>query len=126
MKVPSDAIVTLPPRFVEKVPVVRVTPPAGVSFPVSLALAAMKGVDGDDVEPPVTTSCTLLTWVVYWSKPAKGLTAMENCWEPVQLRLSVAVTVKVKVPVAVGVPLNAPAVERVMPVGRLPAVFENV
>src|SRR5262245_57336682 len=49
LKVPSEAIVTLPPWVVAKVPPITVTFPAGVSLAKSVAARETKGVAGDVV-----------------------------------------------------------------------------
>ncbi len=49
-----------------------------------------------------------------------ALTVSENCWLTLCAEPSVTFTVKFEVPTAVGVPLNAPAVDNVMPAGSVP------
>src|SRR6185436_1557844 len=98
MKVPSAAIVTLPPPLVANVPVVAATPPDGASFVIRFVTDPTNGVVGLVVVPPVMTNCVLSMMLLaapYVSPLATGLMAMENAAAPVQpLAVSVAVTVK--------------------------------
>src|SRR5258708_3416186 len=125
MKVPSAAMVTLPPPVVPNMPVVAATPPLGRSLLIRFVIRAepTNGVAGEAVVPPVMTNGV-------WSRsgrgvgkesfPAGGGREMETACEPVQLiavLVLVAVTVKLYTPVAVGVPLIAPLVESDRPVG---------
>ena len=88
----------------------------GVGVPVAVTV---------NVPAVLTTNVTLLALV----NAGAALTVMLSCcvadWEPPTLE-SVTLTVKVDVPTAVGVPVIAPALLRVRPAGRDPALAVNV
>jgi hypothetical protein len=54
------------------------------------------------------------------------LTTMVSAWVSVALEESVTCAVKLKLPVALGVPVMAPAVDKVSPPGRDPMVFDHL